>query len=196
MSSRSQALRRIRSLTGKPPELRLDRLPAEPHRLFYDWLDSALRAGVPEPLAVTFSTVDEHGMPDARVLLLKDFGSRGWAVAGTADSVKGRQVETNPAAALSFWWQPMMRAIRIRGPVSQATEEEAAADFAARNPAAQAGVDPAQWRLWWIEPQRVEFWQGATDRAHHRIVYTPQETGWGIEVTRGDRPVDIPRSGA
>ena len=73
------ALRRIRTLTGTAPEIDLDALPDLPEDLFDVWLEEALAAGVPEPIAVSLATVDPDGVPDVRTLLLKDVDERGWA---------------------------------------------------------------------------------------------------------------------
>ena len=79
------------------------------------WLRVAVAADVPEPRAVTLSTVDATGVPDGRVLILKDVSSEGWAFASTASSRKGLLLEAHPVAALSLWWQPLMRAVRVAG---------------------------------------------------------------------------------
>lgn len=113
--------------------------------------------------------------------MLKDVDERGWAFAGTASSRKGRQLASTPAAALTFWWQPMVRSVRLRGPVVPASEEESLADLRARSTAAQQGVDPADWRFWRVRPTRAEFWQGSTDRRHIRLVYVRDSAGWRAE---------------
>ena len=77
-------LRRIPSLTGTPPGIDLDDLPADPTEMFAAWLDVALDHAVPEPVAATLATVDGDGVPDARTLILKSVDARGWAFAGTA----------------------------------------------------------------------------------------------------------------
>lgn len=77
--------------------------------------------------------------------LPSDPHERGWAFAGTASSRKAQQLAANPAAALSLWWQPQMRAVRVRGPVVAATPQECEADLAARSPQARA-VPPGEWR--------------------------------------------------
>ena len=179
-------LRTIPSLTGTAPDLDLDALPADPLDLFTGWLDTALAGGVPEPIAATLATVDADGIPDSRTLLLKDVDERGWAFAGTASSRKAAQLTANPAAALSLWWQPQMRAIRVRGPVVQASHEECEADLAARSPQARATVPPGEWRVWRVQPQRIEYWQGSPDRQHIRIVYTRGGDGWSRTVDRGE----------
>jgi len=181
-------LRAIPSLTGTSPELRLDRLPPEPVQLFREWLQTALDRRVPEPHAATLATVDSAGMPDARTLVLKDVDEHGWAVAGTASSAKGSQLAANPAAALDFWWQPLVRAVRVRGPVIRASAEDSAADLAARSVAARADVEPGDWILWRIRPVRVEFWQGSVDRRHVRIVYTADGDAWRRDIVGGSSP--------
>lgn len=174
-------LRTIPSLTGIPPELDETLLPQDPAELFLAWLDAAVAAGVPEPHVLTLSTVDADGVPDARPLMLKDVDERGWAVAGLTSSGKGHQLAGQPAAALSVYWQPLARVVRMRGPVVEAGREESLADLRARPAAGQAGVDPADWTLWWLRPTRVEFWQGARERDHRRIVYRLHGDGWRRE---------------
>lgn len=180
-SPSARDLRRIPSLTGTPPGIDLDDLPADPTEMFAAWLDVALDHAVPEPVAATLATVDGDGVPDARTLILKSVDARGWAFAGTASSRKGAQLATCSSAALNLWWQPIMRAVRARGVVVGASSDDTAADLAARSEAARAGVDPQDWRLWRLVPSRVEFWQGSPDRRHVRIVYTHHAGTWQLE---------------
>lgn len=166
-----------------PPRLDLVGLPAEPVGLFLAWLDEAIAAGVPEPRAMTLSTVDGSGLPDSRVLILKDVSEQGWAFASTATSRKGQQLAASPVAALGFWWQPIMRAVRVRGEVVEAPRAQAEADLAARSPGARSAVTPGDWRLWRVRPTRVEHWQGSPDRRHTRIVDVRDGDGWTREIT-------------
>lgn len=176
-------LRAQPALAGSAPHLDLDDLPDDPARLFVDWIRAAAAAGVTEPHAATLATVDEEGVPDARTLILKDVDGRGWAVAGLRFSAKAAQLAARPAAALNFWWQPQLRAVRLRGAVREASREDSEADLAARSPAARAGIEPGAWVLWRIIPTRVEFWQGAPDRLHTRLVYEKRgDAGWTHEV--------------
>ena len=89
---------------------------------------------------MTLATAGTDRLADARMLILKDAGERGFAFASTASSRKGSQVRENPAAALNFWWQPQTRAVRVQGPVVEADAAESAADLAARSPEAQSLV--------------------------------------------------------
>lgn len=183
--SARERLAAIPSLTGTPPVLDLGALPGDPVELFLGWLQEAVEASVPEPRAMTLSTLDPQGLPDSRVLILKDVSSQGWAFASTASSRKGEQLSARPVAALSFWWQPQMRAVRVRGPVLPASREESEADLARRGRSARASVEPGDWHLWRLRPARVEHWQGSPDRRHVRIVDRWTDEGWSREVDVG-----------
>lgn len=185
-STTAEWLRAQPALTGTAPPLDLASLPDDPVETFLRWIREAVAAGVPEPQTVTLATVDADGVPDARSLSLKDVGPRGWAVAGRRSSVKGAQLRANPVAAMNLWWQPLVRAVRVRGRVEEASAEESAADLAARSAAARADVAAGDWALWRIVPDRVEFWQGSPDRRHLRIVYTAVDGGWRREAVRGE----------
>lgn len=164
-------------LRGSAPELDSS-LPANPVELFRQWFDHAVLASVQEPHAMTVSTVDADGVPDARVLTLKDVNERGWAFASTKSSAKGQQLKAQPYAALTFWWQPLVRCVRVRGKVVEASREDSLADLRARRAAAQQSVDADDWTLWRVVPSRVEFWQGSEDRNHTRIVFVNQDGHW------------------
>lgn len=179
-SDARKTLRTIRAMTGTAPDLDITQLPPDPVMMFRRWLDQALEAGVPEPQIMTLSTVDHHGLPDARVLQLRDIDHQGWAFSSQASSPKGQQLYAHPTAALSFWWQPVARAVRVRGNVIEASRDESEADLLARSPAGREGVDPEDWTLWRVEPSRVEFWQGSPDRQHKRIIYTRDGDTWHL----------------
>ncbi|NES16935.1 MULTISPECIES: pyridoxal 5'-phosphate synthase [Micromonospora] len=106
--------------------------PDAPVPLFACWLAAAIDAGVDEPHAMTVSTVDADGAPDARVLILKDLDDEGWHFATTATSAKGRQLAGNPRIALSFHWREQGRQVRVRGTARTADPEVSRQDFLAR----------------------------------------------------------------
>ncbi|MGS0560203.1 pyridoxine/pyridoxamine 5'-phosphate oxidase [Microbacterium aurugineum] len=180
-SEMSAWLRVQPSLTGAVPPGEAGERPDDPVPLFRKWITTAAATGVPEPHAMTLATLDLDGMPDARTLILKDVDERGWAFAGSRSSRKAAQLDAHPVAALNFWWQPVLRAVRVRGRIQEASVEESAADLAARSAEARAGVAPGEWVLWRLLATRVEFWQGAPDRHHTRIVYDRTDAGWSIE---------------
>ncbi len=126
------------TLTGAPPAFDPDSAPDQPHELFTEWLSHAIDAGVPEACAMTLSTVGPQGRPSARVLILKNVDHHGWQFASTSTSRKGRELAQNPNAALTFYWIPIGRQVRITGTVTPADPEESARDFHARPVAARA----------------------------------------------------------
>jgi len=134
MISLRQTLRDTPAVTGTAPAFDPDAAPADPTGLLLDWLLDAIRTEVPEPHAVTLSTVDADGAPDARVLILKDVnGVTGeLEVASTEEAQKSRQLSADPRCAISVYWPARARAIRVRGIAHRAPAEAAAADLLAR----------------------------------------------------------------
>jgi pyridoxamine 5'-phosphate oxidase len=138
VSDLRELLRGLDVFAGDIPAFDLAPLPADPRELFVEWLLAAVKAGVREPHAMTLSTVGEDGGPSARVLIVKDVSPDGWHFAADAGGRKGRELAAHPAAALTFYWSPLARQVRVRGRVSPGTAEAGAADFLARSPGARA----------------------------------------------------------
>ncbi|MGV3491180.1 MAG: pyridoxine/pyridoxamine 5'-phosphate oxidase [Devosia sp.] len=131
-------LRRLPSIPNRAWPLAADTAPKTPHELFRDWLEFAIDVGVPEPHAMTLSTVDADGAPDARVLILKDVDARGWHFATDTMSPKGRQLAAEPRVALTFYWPRLARQVRIRGVAVALADDVGRADFRARSVAARS----------------------------------------------------------
>lgn len=113
---------------------------ADPIALFTQWLAEADKSEPNDPNAVTVSTVDDDGMPDARMVLLKGVDERGFVFYTNTGSAKGRQLAAHPKACLLFHWKSLRRQVRIRGEVERATEAEADAYFATRARVSQIGA--------------------------------------------------------
>jgi pyridoxamine 5'-phosphate oxidase len=110
---------------------RMDLAP-EPIRQFELWLEAAVAAQVPEPSAMTLATATRDGIPSARIVLLKLYDQRGFAFFTNCESQKGRELAENAHAALVFFWPSMERQVRISGPVSATSREEAEVYFHSR----------------------------------------------------------------
>jgi pyridoxamine 5'-phosphate oxidase len=123
--------------TAEPPPL----LSAtDPFALFADWLAEAVAKEPNDANAMALATVDEGGMPDVRMVLLKDAGPEGFVFYTNLGSAKGRQLAADPKAALLFHWKSLRRQVRVRGQVTPVTPEEADAYFATRARPAQIGA--------------------------------------------------------
>ncbi|MFF3845764.1 pyridoxal 5'-phosphate synthase [Streptomyces sp. NPDC002328] len=114
--------------------------PAEPLALFTAWLAEVAAAGEREPHTMTLSTVDEEGLPDARIVMLHGVDADGWSFASHATSRKGRSLAARPYAALTFYWPVRGRQVRVRGPVTASPSAEAQADLHARSTGALAAA--------------------------------------------------------
>jgi pyridoxamine 5'-phosphate oxidase len=104
----------------------------DPIRQFEAWLQTAQSAGLPEPTAMTLATATSAGKPSARMVLLKGVDSRGFVFFTNYESRKGREIASNPRAALVFFWAPLGRQVRVTGRVSKVSAVESDAYFTSR----------------------------------------------------------------
>jgi len=104
----------------------------DPMVLFNTWFEQALKAEVNEPNAMSLATVDEHGKPSSRIVLVKQFDRRGFTWYTNYDSQKGRELSANAHAALLFFWSELERQIRIEGRVERTSAEESDKYFHSR----------------------------------------------------------------
>ncbi|KRQ22183.1 pyridoxamine 5'-phosphate oxidase [Mycobacteroides sp. H001] len=125
-------LRALPVLSGSAPPFNIDGAPDEPLPLFAEWIEQAAQAGVPEPHAMTISTVDAQGAPRARVLIVKAIDENGWHFAASSASQKGRDLSSHPVAALTFHWPAVVRQVRVVGTVVDDGAQASAADFLSR----------------------------------------------------------------
>ena len=112
----------------------------DPIVLFRAWLAEAAASEPNDPNAMTLATADPSGLPDARMVLLKEVDARGFVFYTNLGSAKGRELATNPKAALLFHWKSLRRQVRVRGAVEAVTAEEADAYFASRARHSQIGA--------------------------------------------------------
>ena len=182
----------------------------EPLSFFRHWFDEAEKAQIDEVNAMTLATVDEHGYPHARIVLLKGL-DEGFVFFTNYDSAKGRQLATRPSVAVVFFWKELERQVRIEGVVEKTAITESDAYFNSRPTGSRIGAwaspqsavipnrqileelslqyetefqgvpipRPEHWGGYRILPQRIEFWQGRSNRLHDRIVFEKEgQSSW------------------
>ena len=180
-------------------------LDPDPLVQFARWLEEA-RPLVRVPEAMALATASADGAPSLRMVLLKEAGEHGFVFFGGHESRKGRDLGTNPRAALLFYWDPMGRQVRVEGAVERLDAEASDAYFATRPPGAQAAArgtrqgavvggreeleaaareaGPGDRPEWWggyvLRPASYEFWQHREDRLHDRLRYERDREGWRI----------------
>lgn len=122
---------------GRPHEerpLNESDVAADPFTHFGAWMDAALDAGLAFPNAMTLATASPDGRPSARTVLLKGFDERGFVFFSNYESSKGKELGSNPRAALVFYWFELERQVRITGRVDRVSERESDEYFASRPP--------------------------------------------------------------
>lgn len=177
-------------------------LLADPMAQFALWMTEARVLHVPgtdEPHAMTLATADEHGAPSARTVLLKGVDARGFTWFTNYESRKGRELRSNPKAALNFRWGILERQVAVTGSVTRVDEAESDEYFASRPLGSRIGavvsaqsevvsreeleaaaaalaahpesliVRPLHWGGYRLAPDSIEFWQGRVSRLHDRI---------------------------
>lgn len=181
---------------------------ADPLEQFHRWYDEAA-AVVELPNAMALATATGDGAPSARMVLLKRADERGFAFVSGYESRKGRELATNPQAALLFYWHPLGRQVRIDGAVERLPPSESDVYFDSRPQAARvsavasrqselvasreelearadalAGTDvarPAWWGAYLLVPHAYEFWQHRENRLHDRLRYRRDAGTWVLE---------------
>lgn len=117
----------------------------EPFALFADWLGEAKASEPNDPNAMALATVDEDGLPNVRMVLLKgvdgaDATPRGFVFYTNLESAKGRELLAARKAALCFHWKSLRRQVRVRGLVTPVSAAEADAYFASRARGSRLGA--------------------------------------------------------
>lgn len=104
----------------------------DPFSMFGDWLQEAGQSEPNDPNAMALATVDEEGLPNVRMVLLKGFDERGFVFYTNFESQKGQEILGTMKAALCFHWKSLRRQVRVRGAVEEVSGAEADAYFTSR----------------------------------------------------------------
>jgi len=112
---------------------------------FEKWFHEALEAEVLEANAMTLSTVTESGRPTARIVLLKGIEQNKFLFYTNYQSQKGKELDNNPACALTFFWPELERQVRIEGISERLESSVSEAYFQSRPRSSQVGA--------WASPQ-------------------------------------------
>jgi len=113
---------------------------ADPLALFTEWYAEAEKTEPNDPTAMALATVGPEGTPSLRMVLLKGFDAQGFVFYTNHDSRKGLHLTAHPKAALLFHWKSLRRQVRMEGPVSETTAQEADAYFDTRPRGSQIGA--------------------------------------------------------
>lgn len=136
----------------KLKELSESVIAEDPIQQFDDWWNEALSSRIDEANAMTLATVSPDGLPNARIVLLKGYDSRGFVFFTNYESSKGKDLEVHPRACLVFFWKELERQVRISGRIQKVSPEESDGYYHSRPAGSQISA--------WASPQS----QVITDR--------------------------------
>lgn len=104
----------------------------DPIVFFHQWLDEAIKGEVPDPTAMSLSTVSSDGRPSSRMVLLKGVENEQFVFYTNYESRKGEQLKVNPYASLLFFWPQLERQVRIEGKAELTDSHESDRYFMSR----------------------------------------------------------------
>lgn len=150
------------------------RVEGDPIKQFQLWLDEAIAAKLPLAEAMTLATATPEGRPSARMVLLKQVDDEGFVFFTNYHSAKAVQLESNPYAALVFYWNPIEKQVRVEGKVERTSVEESELYFQTRPRESQIGA--------WASPQSSVI-------AGREVL---EERARELEDYYGDREIECP----
>ncbi len=117
----------------------------DPLTQFTEWFQEAVKAEVPEVNAMNLATVNETGRPASRIVLLKGVEEKKFVFYTNYQSRKGKELDKNPACALTFFWPELERQVRVEGIATRIDEKRSEEYFQSRPRGSQIGA--------WASPQ-------------------------------------------
>lgn len=112
----------------------------DPFVISKSWLAEATASEINDPNAIALSTVDSNGMPNARMVLLKDIEDAAFVFYTNYGSAKSREIEQAGKAAFVMHWKSLRRQIRVRGLVSREEGRQADSYYASRSLQSRLGA--------------------------------------------------------
>ncbi|ETA51461.1 pyridoxamine 5'-phosphate oxidase [Ponticoccus alexandrii] len=112
----------------------------DPFAIARAWLNEAERSEANDPNAIALSTVDADGLPNARMVLLKEIEADAFVFYTNYGSVKAREIEGSGKAAFVMHWKSLRRQIRVRGTVEREDGPQADAYYASRSLKSRLGA--------------------------------------------------------
>lgn len=125
--------------------LQVHAVAKDPIKQFNLWFDEALKAEVVEVNAMSLATINQQNRPSCRIVLLKGVENNKFCFYTNYQSSKGKDLDVNPACALTFFWPELERQVRIEGTAKRLDESISDAYFQSRPRGSQIGA--------WSSPQ-------------------------------------------
>ena len=107
-------------------------LHTDPIQQFNKWWQQAIDSKIDEVNAMTLATVDVHGHPSARIVLLKGYDEKGFVFFTNYECDKGKEIAANDHVCLVFFWKELERQVRIKGSVRKISAADSDTYFNSR----------------------------------------------------------------
>ncbi len=112
----------------------------DPFVIASEWLTEAEQAEVNDPNAIALSTVDAQGMPNVRMVLLKEIEPAAFVFYTNYGSTKAQELDQAGMAAFVLHWKSLRRQIRVRGRISREDGPQADAYYKSRSLKSRLGA--------------------------------------------------------
>lgn len=116
----------------------------DPFALARAWLDEATASEINDPNAIALSTVDAAGLPNVRMVLLKDIEPDAFVFYTNYGSAKAAEIEQAGKAAFVLHWKSLRRQIRVRGLTEREEGPQADEYYASRSLKSRLGAWASQ----------------------------------------------------
>jgi pyridoxamine 5'-phosphate oxidase len=112
----------------------------DPFAIARAWLAEAEPKEPNDPNAIALATVDTAGLPNVRMVLLKDIEADAFVFYTNYSSRKGQEIEASGKAAFVLHWKSLRRQIRVRGLTMREEGPQADAYYASRSLKSRLGA--------------------------------------------------------
>ena len=111
-----------------------------PFEIARRWLGEAEASEINDPNAIALASVDASGLPNVRMVLLKDIEPAAFVFYTNYGSAKGQEIEASGKAAFVLHWKSLRRQIRVRGLVAREEGETADLYYQSRSLTSRLGA--------------------------------------------------------
>lgn len=112
----------------------------DPFRIANNWMEEAKQSEPNDPNAIALSTVDSSGLPNVRMVLLKEIEADAFVFYTNYESQKAKELEHAQKAAFVLHWKSLRRQIRVRGMVEREDGPQADDYYASRSLQSRLGA--------------------------------------------------------
>ena len=116
----------------------------DPFAIARRWLEEARPLEPNDPDAIALATVDAEGLPNVRMVLLREIEADAFVFYTNYGSAKGREISATGKAAFVLHWKSLRRQIRVRGTVTREEGEKADAYYHSRSLKSRLGAWASQ----------------------------------------------------